>query len=207
METAGGVLMRQCEGFTDDFQQCVSFHGHSCPGLALGYAAVKAASQALNLDRSPDEEVVAVVENDSCAVDAVQVLLGCTFGKGNLIFRDWGKQVYTFMDRKTGRSVRVSFRGPMPHNEERRALRVKMAEGSATEADQSRFRELKDQAIEALLADDAAALFDVREVPGAVPPFAQIMTTQPCAVCGEQTVTGRLEQRRGALVCKECAAQ
>ena len=66
----------------NDFQECVHFHGHLCPGLAIGYGAVKAAQQALGLAAAEDEEVVAVVENDSCAVDAIQVLLGCTFGKG-----------------------------------------------------------------------------------------------------------------------------
>jgi hypothetical protein len=45
------------------------------------------------------------VENDSCAVDAVQVMTGCTFGKGNLIFRDYGKQAYTFMSRATGKAL------------------------------------------------------------------------------------------------------
>jgi formylmethanofuran dehydrogenase subunit E len=51
-------------------------HGHSFPGLAPGYrmslrplGEVKA--------RSVDEEIVAVMENNSCAVDAVQVMTGC----------------------------------------------------------------------------------------------------------------------------------
>jgi formylmethanofuran dehydrogenase subunit E len=204
---AGGVFMQQSEDLNDDFQRCVSFHGHSCPGLALGYAAVRAASRALNLERSPDEEVVAVVENDSCAVDAVQVLLGCTFGKGNLIFRNWGKQVYTFIDRSTGRAVRVSFKGPMPHSEERRVLRIKMAEGRGSEADRAKFQELKDRAVEDLISEEASGLFDVRDVTVEMPPLAQIMTTQPCAVCGELTVTGRLTERSGTLVCQECAAR
>ncbi len=62
----------------------------------------------LNQVVSQDEEIVAVVENDSCAVDAVQVLTGCTFGKGNLLFKDHGKQVYTFINRNTNDAVRVS---------------------------------------------------------------------------------------------------
>ena len=37
-----------------------------------------------------DEEIVAIVENDACGVDALQCVTGCTFGKGNLIFRDYG---------------------------------------------------------------------------------------------------------------------
>ena len=83
-----------------DLRDVIQFHGHLCPGLALGYRVAKAALRELKTDRPHDEELVAVVENDSCAVDAIQFVTGCTFGKGNLVFRDHGKHVYTFFNRK-----------------------------------------------------------------------------------------------------------
>ena len=89
------------------YEDVVDFHGHSCPGLALGYRVSQRALRELK-GRSEDEEIVAVVENNSCAVDAVQVMTGCTFGKGNLIFRDYGKQVYTFIRRPSGKYIRIS---------------------------------------------------------------------------------------------------
>ncbi len=92
----------------DDLRDVIQFHGHLCPGLALGYRIAKAALRELKADRPRDEELVAIVENDSCAVDAVQFITGCTFGKGNLIFRDYGKHVYTFFNRRTGQGVRIS---------------------------------------------------------------------------------------------------
>ena len=55
--------------------------------------------------------MIAIVENDSCSVDGIQSLTGCTFGKGNLIFRDWGKQVFTLAFRPEGRGVRLAFKG------------------------------------------------------------------------------------------------
>ncbi|NTV15797.1 MAG: formylmethanofuran dehydrogenase, partial [Desulfobulbaceae bacterium] len=87
---------------TPTFEDAARFHGHTCPGLAFGFRVARVAIRELGLSRAEDEELVAVVENDSCAVDAIQVLTGCTFGKGNLIFRDHGKQVYTFFKRATG---------------------------------------------------------------------------------------------------------
>ena len=42
-----------------------------------------------------------------CAVDAIQFLTGCTFGKGNLIHRDWGKNAYAFWRRSDGRALRI----------------------------------------------------------------------------------------------------
>ncbi len=50
----------------------------------------------LGTSRDKDEEMVAITENDACGVDAVQFILGCTFGKGNLHFRDYGKQAHRF---------------------------------------------------------------------------------------------------------------
>ncbi len=102
------------------FEDAVEFHGHACPGLALGYRAALFALETLG-KRAADEELVAIVENNSCAVDAVQLLTGCTFGKGNLIFRDYGKQVYTFVKRSsqneaaaTGEGLRISVNWTSP---------------------------------------------------------------------------------------------
>ena len=65
-----------------DLAMAVEFHGHLCPGLTIGYLAAKVGLERLGIGRAEDEELIAIVENDSCAVDAVQVLTGCTFGKG-----------------------------------------------------------------------------------------------------------------------------
>src|ERR1700690_3376478 len=89
------------------YDDIIDFHGHSCPGLAIGYRVSLGALKEL-VERSGDEEIVAIVENNSCAVDAVQVMIGCTVGKGNLIFKDYGKQVYTFIRRPSGKSIRIS---------------------------------------------------------------------------------------------------
>lgn len=67
----------------DDLKECILFHGHLCPGLVYGYLVAKEATQIFGLSRAKDEEVVAICENDSCAVDAIQVLLGTSVGKGN----------------------------------------------------------------------------------------------------------------------------
>jgi formylmethanofuran dehydrogenase subunit E len=93
-----------------DLQKTIQFHGHLCPGLTIGYRAAKGALEILAVARPEDEELVAVVENRSCGVDAVQVLCGCTAAQGNLIILDNGKPVYTIGSRKTGRAVRIALR-------------------------------------------------------------------------------------------------
>ena len=87
----------------------VDFHGHLCPGLAMGIQAAQIALREIGA-HAKDEEVVAVVETDMCGVDAIQFLTGCTFGKGNLIHRDWGKNAFSFFRRSDGRAIRISLR-------------------------------------------------------------------------------------------------
>lgn len=190
----------------DDFLEAVRFHGHLCPGLAIGYVAAKVGAQVLGIGASEDEEVVATVENNSCAVDAIQVLLGCTFGKGNLIFKDWGKQVFTFIDRKTGRAVRVSFVGPIPERDERRALKAKLNSGKATDAEKLKWEELRLRAVKQILSADPHDFFIIREVPVKEPPRSEAVVTKPCGLCGEATVTTRMLEMEGCLVCRDCAA-
>jgi formylmethanofuran dehydrogenase subunit E len=197
--------MATSSDFPKDFQDCVRFHGHVCPGLAIGYAAVKAAVRELKLVPSEDEEVVAIVENNSCAVDAVQVLLACTLGKGNLIFRDWGKQVFTFFDRKTRKAIRVSFTGASPLSDERHQLKKKIDSGEATPEDKKRWEQLRILAVNALISSDPADFFDIREAHIEPPPHAAIVDTSACAVCGELTVSDRLVKRQGQKVCLGCA--
>ena len=88
--------------YPKDLQQTIQFHGHICPGLAVGYRAAKTAQADLGIERAEDEELVAIIESDGCGIDAFQALLSCTLGKGNLIYRDHGKQVYTIFARKLG---------------------------------------------------------------------------------------------------------
>ena len=103
---------------SDAFRRCEAFHGHVCGGLATGYRAATAAMAWLEANRALDEELVAVVETDACCLDAIQVLTGCTLGKGNLIVRDYGKMGFTFFNRLTGKGVRLAMKpGVLPPND------------------------------------------------------------------------------------------
>jgi len=53
------------------WQKCIEFHGHICPGLAIGFRACEAAIEKLDLTFSKDEEVMCITETDACGVDAI----------------------------------------------------------------------------------------------------------------------------------------
>jgi len=189
-------------------EQVVDFHGHLCPGLALGYRTAKVALAALGCERPRDEELVAVVENASCAVDAIQMVARCTFGKGNLAFRDYGKHVYTFFDRKSGRGVRVSerYRG-FDEDEDFLSLREVVSSGEATLEQREAFRAAMRAKLEAILSAPEADFLVVTEVTDEPPPKARIEPSEDCAECGESTMASRLVEVSGRRLCRECRAR
>ena len=89
------------------WEKCVAFHGHQCGGLAIGYKAALYAMDLLDIEFADNEQVVCIAENDACGVDGIQVMLGCSVGKGNLLFHLTGKQAFSIYDRSTGKSVRL----------------------------------------------------------------------------------------------------
>lgn len=166
------------------FDEVVRFHGHRCPGLAIGYRMTRAALAALGVERASDEELVAIVENDACGVDAVQYVAGCTFGKGNLIFRDFGKPVYTFYSRSTGRAVRVLGHG-----------------GSMRRGVQADREERIDWMLNAPETDVVVC----RGILIAEPPRARLHVSESCDACGEPVMQGRLRIVDGRRLCIPCA--
>ena len=92
------------------WEKAKEFHGHECGGLTIGYKAALYAIELLGIQFSDDEQIVCVTENDACGVDAIQAILGCSVGKGNLLFRLRGKQAFSFYNRETGKAVRLVLR-------------------------------------------------------------------------------------------------
>lgn len=174
----------------EDLQSVIYFHGHLCPGLVIGYRATQVGLGRLGVERARDEELVCVVENNSCSVDAVQYLAACTFGKGNLFFRDYGKQVFTFARRDpTRRGVRVSLKPtPSPASEEER--------------DPIRLREL---VIEQFLSLPEEEMFWIDQVEVELPEEARILPSFLCDNCGEPTMLTRQAEKDGRKLCVPCS--
>ena len=190
------------------FNEAVAFHGHSCPGLALGYRAAEYALQHLRAGRSEDEDLVAIVENDACGIDAVQVVAGCSLGKGNLIFRDFGKHAYTMIDRKSNRAIRlVQQPEALIERIDAKAalLRPKVMGGMATASEQKEFDKRWSAVIEKILTMPIKELFIIQEVKPEVPERAKIFRSVQCSRCGEMVAEHRARVSDGKFVCIPCA--
>jgi formylmethanofuran dehydrogenase subunit E len=190
---------------SEDFKKCERFHGHVCPGLAIGYHASKAALSWLEENRSADEEIVAIVENDACCVDAIQVLTGCTFGKGNFIFKDHGKMVFTFFSRNTGNGVRISMKPGVLHPDERHPmLREKVVEGTATDKEREEFEKLHLQRTKDILNQSFKDLFVIENTNARMPSTARIELSEICPLCGEPVMPSKMEFAGGQKICRSC---
>jgi formylmethanofuran dehydrogenase subunit E len=150
----------------------------------MGYRMSKAALAFLSDSRSEDEEIVAIVENDACGVDALQCLSGCTFGKGNLIFRDFGKHVYTLYNRKSGKGIRV-------------VLNTRSVPES--------IRINRDQFINWLLTAAEEEIVSLREAHIDEPEPARIINSVVCEFCGEGVMETRTREINGKTACIPCA--
>jgi len=191
---------------SEDLTKCVEFHGHMCPGLAIGFQAARTLMERLGVRRAPDEELLAIVETDACGADAIQVMTGCTFGKGNFIFRNYGKHAFSLMDRRQGKGVRVCLR-PDAFKIDPESLslseRVQTDEASAEEI--GRFRQFQHERTQKMLDADAESIFKIEEISPDIPPKARIMESGTCDFCGEPTKKDLLRKIDGKKACIPCA--
>jgi formylmethanofuran dehydrogenase subunit E len=161
------------------WEKAAAFHGHVCPGLTIGYKAALYAIDLLNLTFSKDEQVVCVSENDACGVDAIQVILGCSIGKGNLLFHMRGKQAFSFYNRKTGKSVRLVLK-PDP-----KAM-------------------TREESFQYYQSCDPSQMFDVKQTTIQLPEKARLFDSYVCECCGESTGANWIRLAGGKKLCLDC---
>lgn len=162
-----------------NWEKAVAFHGHECPGLAIGVKVCEAAVEKVGLHPALDEEIICITENDACGVDAIQALMGCTLGKGNLIYKGTGKHAFTFLHRKSGKAMRFYLK--------------------ASANGMERF-----QYLEYLLNAPVEDIFDCREVTIQPPEQARRFASIVCEGCGEAAPEHRMRLQEGKQVCLDC---
>ncbi len=173
-------------------------HGHLCAGQILGLRMalyglrLLGLSDPLGADR---KRLVAFVEIDRCATDAIAVVTGCRLGKRALKFRDFGKVAATFCDLAGNRAVRVSAR----ESSKQRAAEMFPEAPNRNVQQMSAYR---------LLADED--LFDTQWVRVAIGPEDLPGYKAPraiCQECGEGVSFKREVVRNGRTLCRSCAGE
>ena len=161
------------------WEKAAAFHGHVCPGLTIGYRAALYAIDLLELSFSDDEQVVCISENDACGCDAIQVILGCSVGKGNLLFHMRGKSAYSFYNRKTGKSVRLVLK-PKTRNMTR------------------------EESFDYYHSCSNEEMFEVKETTIQLPERARLFDSYVCDCCGESTGANWIRLAGEKKLCLDC---
>lgn len=179
-------------------EQTVSFHGHHCPGLTVG---MRAAEWCLReLGGADDEEIVALVETDMCGVDAIQFLTGCTFGKGNLVYRDYGKVAFSFFRRRDGKSARLVLNRSVTAD-------LRERQNALDPDDEAGRREIRRRMIDRMTTAPLDEMFAVGAPREPVPDIARIHRSEPCDRCGEDVMETRLAKHGDRMLCVPCMKQ
>lgn len=164
-------------------EETIEFHGHSCPGLAIG---IRAAEYALReLKDTSAEDFLCITETDMCGVDGIQYLTGCTFGKGNLIHLDYGKAAFSFHDRKSGKAFRLLLRPEAKQGKEKEQL------------DREQLQQL-------LMEKSLEEVFELIPLAERPPRRARVLASIICEECGEETMESRTRRFAGKTLCIPC---
>ncbi len=183
-------------------------HGHKCPAMPLGLRVGAAAMNKLGVERSGDKTLVALVElgDDHCSHcfgDGVQMITGCTFGKGNIRQLGYGKFGLTLVDKTTGRAVRVAPKGQVQvatkQTEFFQRYRMKGVAPSKVPD------EVVDPLIERVMNMPERELLDIGEVFDYDAPLKnESFDSFLCERCGEMVVESYGRIAHGQKVCIPC---
>jgi formylmethanofuran dehydrogenase subunit E len=175
-------------------EQSAKHHSHLCPRQVLGVRIGMAGLKALGLGpNAGNKRLLVILETDGCFADGVIAATDCTVGHRTLRVEDYGKVAATFVDTKTGRTVRVA-----------PALDIRsQACNCCPEEPRHYFAQM--QAYR-LMPDEQ--MLTVTEV-HLMMPVEQIVSRPgvrvDCAVCGEEIMNEREMIVDGQPVCCACA--
>lgn len=200
----GGISMSGTALSKNEIREAIRFHGHWCSGLATGLRVAEYART--ELGHNTDEEIVAVAETDMCGIDGIQVITGCTIGKGNLIVKNIGKVAFSFFRRRDNKSFRVVAKPrPQPKNSsEYRTLQGKSNAGEMTERERERFEELREERCNQIMNAPFQELFELTETREPAPAHAPMTDSVICALCGEKVMETKARLFRGETLCSPC---
>ncbi|SDK43494.1 formylmethanofuran dehydrogenase subunit E [Maridesulfovibrio ferrireducens] len=188
----------------ETIKRVIEFHGHQCPGLAVG---IRASELCLNkLGHNKDSSLVAICETDMCGVDAIQFLTGCSVGKGNLLFKDHGKMVFTFFRREDGEGFRALLNPDFL--EKNRAKMNRLMEvssnGTATDEEEKQCTAVRSEVETQYLEADLEEMFILDKPQINMPRPAQILQSLNCEICGEKLMESRSRRFSGQTLCIPC---
>lgn len=171
-------------------------HRHLCPRQVLGVRMGLLAGRLLGLEvPRKDKRLLALVETDGCAADAIAVATGCRVGRRTLRVIDFGKVAATFVDVRMERAVRI-----VPRPLIREQARVYAPEATNHwQAQLLGYQRMPEG--ELLLAQEVALVFSLEKL------LSKAGYRVTCQACGEEIINEREVRQDGLILCRACAGQ
>ncbi|HEX2867747.1 MAG TPA: FmdE family protein [Ignavibacteriales bacterium] len=187
------------------------FHGHKCPAMPMGLRVGAAAMNTLGVDRAADGQLVAFIDlgEDHCATcfgDGLQVIMGTTFGKGNIKKTHKGKWAVTLVNRASGKAVRVTPKAEaMLANKQTAFFKDYREKGIPASKVPN---EVVDPLIAKVMNAPQEMLLNISEVfDYKLEPRKDSFAGFVCEECGEMTVEEYGRIKGGKQVCIDCASK
>jgi formylmethanofuran dehydrogenase subunit E len=193
------VLSITCESLVmhsipDLLETATREHAHLCPRIVLGVRIGMAGIETLGLDGpSAGKRVLTVVECDGCFADGVSAASGCTVGHRTMRVEDYGKVASTFVDVRSGRSIRVA---PVLDARERAA---------AWAPDEPRHYRAQLLAYRSMPPELLLTVTEVRLALSVRNLISRPGTRVNCDACGEEIINEREVLFQGRTLCRACA--
>jgi formylmethanofuran dehydrogenase subunit E len=122
-----------------------------------------------------------------------------------LIFRDYGKQVYTFIKRPSGEGLRISITWESPREtEEEKKMWERYMSGDRSDEVIKAVHDRKSRKIDAIMHAREEDLFRITKGKMDLPGEAEIYPSIRCALCGDKVMEPRARIKDGKIVCIPC---
>ncbi len=92
------------------WEEAVKFHGHECPGLAIGIRACEAIISKMNI-KPKEDKIICITENNTCPVDGIKYVFGCDYDKKNLFYKESDELVFNIFKTSNNDSLRIIYKG------------------------------------------------------------------------------------------------
>ena len=199
------------QNFYDLLLKAGELHGHYCPFLALGVLAAGDALNRLAAENDGMEDLIAVVETNSCFSDGIQYTAGTTFGNNSLIYRDFGKTAVTFVNRnEPTKNLRYYLKNndfiSREYPKADKLFKKVIAERKGTKKEQQKMKELWQEIAFEIIEVETEKFFKIEEdIKIEIPDYAPIFDDHYCSQCGEKIMAVKAVEKDAEVFCKDCA--
>ncbi len=169
-------------------------HNHLCPRQILGVRIGLRGIGSLQMEANQgSKRLLVITETDGCFADGLAAATNCTVGHRTLRVEDYGKAAATFVDKQTGRAVRVA---PVIDIRERASGFVK---------DEPRHYFAQMQAYQTMPDEDMLTVQEVFLNTSIEQIISHPGMRVHCDICGEEIMNEREIWCEGSITCQSCA--